>query len=207
MSRPDRSKWCGAKTACADRVDKEGKPEPCSHEDSNHVCMLVKGWGTKHSGSGRCRYHGGNTPNGRKGAEAEAAKTLLADLAVPVSGNPLQVLQAVLDSAHGVMDAARRMLAELPREADVDEKAWARLKLYRESIEAAGRMAKLAAEAVNEDALVQVDLATGEILHRVLVAALDAYEAAGAGSEGRKAAEDALVRELVAVAPTTDERN
>ena len=185
----DPKRHCGAKTRAGTK------------------CKFVRGYKTNHPGRGRCKLHGGNTPNGRKYAQVEAARTILADLAVPVAGNPLQVLQAVLDSAHGVMDAARRMLAELPREKDVDEKAWARLKLYRESIEAAGRMAKLAAEAVNEDALVQVDLATGEVLHRVLVAALDAYEAAGAGAEGRKAAEDALVRELVAVAPTTNERN
>ena len=185
----DPKRHCGAKTRAGTK------------------CKFVRGYKTDHPGRGRCKFHGGNTPNGRKYAQTEAARAVLADLAVPVDGNPLQVLQAVLASAHGIMVTARQMLRELPRQETIDEKAWALVKLYRESIESAGRMAKLAAEAINEDALVQVDLATGEILHRVLVAALDAYEAAGAGAEGRKAAEDALVRELVAVAPSADERN
>lgn len=170
-------------------------------------CLAVKGWGTKHLHHGRCRKHGGNTPNGQKSGQLEVARKVLADLAVPVEGNPLQVLQAVLSSAHGIMLTARQMLRELPTEKAVsDEKAWALLKLYRESIESAGRMAKLAAEAINEDALVQLDLETGAVIHRILVAALDAYEDAPAG-EGRKAAEEAFVRELVAVGPTPDERN
>lgn len=181
---------CGAK-------NRAGKP-----------CRQGKGARTGKPGSGKCWLHGGMTPNGRKHAASERAQAVLATLAVPVSGNPLQVLQAVLDSAHGIMEASRRMLADLPKMSDLsDEAVWARVKLYRESIEAAGRMAKLAAEAVNEDALVQVDLQTGEILHRILVAALDAYEAAGPGEVGRKAAEDAFVRELVAVGPSPDERN
>lgn len=186
----DPKRHCGAKTRA------RGK------------CRLRKGQRTDHRGSGRCWLHAGNTPNGRKNAQVEAARAVLADLAIPVAGNPLQVLQAVLDSAHGVMDAARRMLAELPRETDLaDDKAWARVRLYREAIAEAGRMAKMAAEAVNEDALVKLDMQTGEIIHRILVAALDAYELAGPGAIGRKAAEETFVRELVAVGPTSDERN
>lgn len=171
-------------------------------------CGQPRGWGTDHPRRGRCKFHGGNTPNGRKYAGLETARAVLADLAVPVTGNPLQVLQGVLDSAHGVMDAARRMLRELPKADEVtDEKTWALVKLYRESIEAAGRMAKMAAEAVNEDALVKLDMRTGEIIHRILVAALDAYEAAGVGVTGRRAAEETIIRELVAVGPSSDERN
>lgn len=186
----DAKKHCGAKNRHGSR------------------CALPKGWGTDHPRSGKCRIHGGNTPNGRKHGAKEAARTVLADLAVPVEGNPLQVLQSVLDSAHGVMEAARRMLAQVGNDETLtSEAAWAIVKLYRESVEDAGRMAKLAAEAVNEDALVKLDMAIGEEIKRVLFVALDAYEKAGPGDVGRKAAEDALVREMVATGPAGDERN
>lgn len=63
-SRPktEARKDCGAKT-------RGGK-----------LCKLKAGQGTDHVGSGRCKHHGGSTPNGKKAAAKEAALTLAGEL-------------------------------------------------------------------------------------------------------------------------------
>lgn len=170
-------------------------------------CRNPKGFKTDHVGSGRCFLHGGSTPNGRKHAQSEAAKAILAELAIPVAGNPLQVLQAALESAHGLMLGARRMLRELPETAAAGV-AEARLNVYVKGMAQAADIAKKASEAINEDELVKLDKAQGAMIHRILTLALDAYESAGTSSgSGRDAAEEVLIRELVAAGPTADERN
>jgi len=35
--------------------------------DGSGYCKHEAGWGTDHTGHGRCRYHGGSTPNQEKG--------------------------------------------------------------------------------------------------------------------------------------------
>jgi len=35
--------------------------------DGSGYCKHTAGWGTDHTGHGRCRYHGGNVPNQEKG--------------------------------------------------------------------------------------------------------------------------------------------
>lgn len=173
-----------------------------------HGCSQPKGMRTNHPRRGRCWKHGGRTPNGIKFAQRVVAAAILADLAVPVSGDPLLVLQAALDSAYGVMLGAQRMLADTTAGVEFTAPAVeARLRVYVDGIERAGRMAKLAAEALNDDALVKLDMKAGEIIHRILLAGLDAHDRAGGGQDGRRAAEDAITRELVAVGPSADERN
>lgn len=56
----DPNRHCGAK-------NRAGQP-----------CRLTKGQNTDHPGSGRCKLHGGRTPNGKKAAGAERARTALA---------------------------------------------------------------------------------------------------------------------------------
>jgi hypothetical protein len=41
------------------------------------VCTLNKGYGTVHPGSGRCKWHGGNTATGRTAAAKEAGQNLV----------------------------------------------------------------------------------------------------------------------------------
>lgn len=43
--------------------------EKCNARKTNGdgYCQHRAGWGTDHTGHGRCRYHGGNTPNQEKG--------------------------------------------------------------------------------------------------------------------------------------------
>lgn len=56
------------------------------------VCARPAGWGTPHPGSGSCKLHGGNTPNGQISAATEQAKRELAALDVQPVGDPLNQL-------------------------------------------------------------------------------------------------------------------
>lgn len=56
------------------------KREKDSGQFGDRTCPQPRGWGTDHVGYGRCKWHGGNTPAGRKyaavaRAEAEVTKT------------------------------------------------------------------------------------------------------------------------------------
>lgn len=185
----DAGKHCGAKNRHGTR------------------CTLAKGYGTDHRGRGRCKFHGGSTPNARRGARREAARAILTELAVPIPTNPLQLLSDLVDQANGMVKTAARLLREVDKKtALTSDDAEIRIRLLRETMLEAGRLAKMASEAVNEDTLVQISVRTGELIHRALTAALDAYEKAPAG-EGRRLAEDTLVQELMVAAPAGDERN
>jgi hypothetical protein len=75
---PDKP-LCGAK---------KRQPEP-----GKEYCTFLAGWGTDHAGIGRCKLHGGNTPQSRRGAskvkaEREAQK-VLAQLDVKPVQDPL----------------------------------------------------------------------------------------------------------------------
>jgi hypothetical protein len=66
---------------------------------SGSLCALPAGWGTVHPGVGRCKLHGGSTPNHNAHAERvltdRAEASALAELhsrGVPPLGNPLVVL-------------------------------------------------------------------------------------------------------------------
>lgn len=169
-------------------------------------CTKGKGAGTDHPRRGRCSNHGGSSPNGRKQAKTEAAREALAALGKPVPTNPMQLLQDLVDQANGMLRAASSIVREL-KSGELDEDAMVRIKLLREVMVEAGRIAKSAAEAVNEETLVQVSVQTAELIHRVLTNALDAYEKVGPGEAGRRAAEEQLIQDLLAVQPVGDARN
>lgn len=169
MTRPKRSAtWCGGKTACADRVDKEGKPEPCAHEDGNHVCMLVKGHGTNHLGSGNCRHHGGNTPNGIRHAQTEAAENAVAKLGLPAgSGDPFALLSKAVQHADGFLEATSTVMVgavdatdKVPSKFTVDAAA----ALYEQAIRNAARVGKAAVDADVADRLAALDERAASLL-------------------------------------------
>ncbi len=95
---------------------------------AGNPCRRPAGWGTDHPGAGRCKLHGGNTPNGRKQGQRLLAEQLvrreagqlLDELAVTAK-HPLDALLEALDHA-GTMVAALRLLVaglELASEHDI----------------------------------------------------------------------------------------
>jgi hypothetical protein len=200
MSDDERSS-CGAHTrqcrACT------VKWSSCIHahdtkdcKDPDHGCTLARGFGTDHPGSGSCKHHAGQTPAGRKAAQGEAAEKALRGLGIPIAGSPIEVLAAAVDSAYGVMLAARALL-----EGAEGEHIQPRLRLYLDAIERAARVAKPAADAhIDEERL-----ALAERQYALLHELLDVYAlAVGADDEARArgtAAVIARIRERRVIVP------
>lgn len=109
----DRRKHCGGK--------RRGRPGRCTRP---------KGWGTDHSGHGRCKFHGGTSPNGRKAAGKERALTFaVGALGAEISGNPLDAMSEAVGLARGVVAYYRHELADASlRLARGDEGARARIE-------------------------------------------------------------------------------
>lgn len=81
-------------------------------------CTLVKGWGTDHKGTGRCRFHGGNTPSGEKHAQVEQAKR---DVVLFGAKRTIAPAEALLELVHwtaGEVDYWRARVRDLD-EADL----------------------------------------------------------------------------------------
>lgn len=105
-----------------------------AHPDAEEgPCRLPKGWGTDHKGSGNCRKHGGNTPNGVAHARHEQARAI-AQQAVVTLGLARDI------------DPAQALLEEIARTAGLID--WLRLQIERvagdrpENLVAGTRMVK-----------------------------------------------------------------
>lgn len=143
-------------------------PKCTAHsKQTGQPCRLAAGYGTDHVGVGNCRFHGGNSPNGRKAGRRKKAEATLAALAIPADGDPLEVLQASVEAAHGVLLAARELV-----KADASDVT---LKIYLDGIERAARVAKAAAEAVNLDELVRIREREADLLEQALVRTLSRF--------------------------------
>lgn len=92
---------------------------------AGHPCSRPAGWGTDHVGHGKCKNHGGSSPNGKKfaerervEAEVEKARRALANLSdvntapVPVD-NPLVALAELAGDAVRWKNIVGAYLAEL----------------------------------------------------------------------------------------------
>jgi hypothetical protein len=76
------------------------------------VCGHARGWGTDHPGSGRCKLHGGSSPNGRKAAGKERALEFARGaLGAGVAGSALDAMQESVDLARGLVSYYRHELA------------------------------------------------------------------------------------------------
>jgi hypothetical protein len=94
---------CREAVQCSAKTKSRGTP--CTHP---------RGWRTDHPGSGNCRSHGGNTPNGAKHAAIERVIKLNDLLTVPLgNGDPFDLL----------MEAVAQQQQKVGRSALLVEKA------------------------------------------------------------------------------------
>lgn len=78
-------------------------------------CLQVAGWGTNHPGIGKCKIHGGSTPNHVKAAASQEYRQLLGK---PAEINPLEALIMCIRIRAGEV----KWLSD--RMALLDEKSW-----------------------------------------------------------------------------------
>lgn len=105
-----------------------GKPACGGHAKAwrdYKCCALPAGWGTDHHGFGLCRFHGGNTPNGKREAQALMTVEAVATYGSPIDTTPEQALLAEVHRTAGHVAWLRTKVGEL---AD-DDLVWGRTKV------------------------------------------------------------------------------
>lgn len=161
-------------------------------------CARPAGAGTPHPGVGRCKHHGGCTPDHVTAAVQQSARVQLAELGYgrPVA-NPLEELLRVAGEARALVEIARDRAAGLLdgdaedatyQDAKGTEEVRAMLSFYERALDrAAAVMAKAAALKIDErlTTIVERDLARIEaVLEQV-------WQAGRAGVPLEDAREDA----------------
>ncbi len=171
-------------------------------------CRMGKGQRTDHPSVGKCWLHGGRSPNGRSFATKQAAMNVLAKLEIPSSVDPVASLFEAVRIAAWREEGLRIVLLGRRRLAGEDHLGDEREDVISEMHDRAlKRRAEVAAMAIHaglDERIVRLAERQGEVIHRVLTAALDA---AGVSGDARTKAEEAVIRELVAVGPGGDELN
>jgi len=78
---------------------------------SGGTCAMVAGFGTTHLGLGKCKYHGGNTPN----HIASNARTEAVLLGAPKEINPLDAIIWCIKMTAGEIDFYTEQMAQLDK--------------------------------------------------------------------------------------------
>lgn len=117
-------------------------------------CGKPKGWGTDHVGSGRCKFHGGSSPSGRRFANRERALDFARGaLGDAVPGSPLDAMQEAVDLARGLVAWHRHELAEAGQLIGTSEDVAARVRIdalrepYADAVRLERDVAKAAIDA------------------------------------------------------------
>jgi hypothetical protein len=92
---------CGAKT-------RKGTP-----------CQKGAGWGTKHSGTGRCKLHGGSSPQAELSGQVFLARREAVVMGVPLDIEPHNAILECIRIAAGEVQYASDRIAELEPEQAV----------------------------------------------------------------------------------------
>lgn len=172
------------------------------------TCRNPKGFRTSHPGKGKCRYHGGDSPNGRKHARKDGVETALAKLGVPHgTGDPFELLRDVVRGAHGqllaLLQMAREAAADVAAKRPPSYPLVETIELLDRVIRTGGLVAKETVDSDIAERAMQFTEAQGAEIQRIVFIGLDVF----AETSDRAKAEEAVIRELVAVTPAGDERN
>jgi hypothetical protein len=114
---------------------------------AGNPCALPLGYGTDHLGSGRCKFHGGSTRNGRIGAAREAVRAEAAKLGAEAPLDAGEALELAIRLVGGEVRFLRAKIAEL-EDADLDRDGLHPLALTLGSaVERLARVGKLGLDA------------------------------------------------------------
>lgn len=139
---------------------------------SGAACTLPAGWGTETPGVGRCRKHGGNTPNGRMHAAKAEARELIAGLAIAEEVDPTDSLLWALYVSFGQLKAATAAVAGLDGFESPRATFW--LRTQSDALERVARFSEMALrQGIAEKRLRLIE----RMAERISAAAEDALQA------------------------------
>lgn len=141
-------------------------------------CAMRKGWGTNHPGLGRCKYHGGRSPTHRRRAALQQLTNELRQLAMPEQVNPIQSLYDAVRVASWREQGLRTLLQAADNLAGPDhlgdERPAIVWQMHDTALRRKAEIAKMAVDAGLDSRMVQLAEREAEVLHRALLAGLEA---------------------------------
>lgn len=141
------------------------------------TCELAAGWGTDHLGYGRCRFHFGSSPNGRKGAAREELGEFMAAAAPLLEVDPIQALLYCVQRAAMVANYVRRRVALVEEGEELQEgqlNVWSRLEA--EWLGYLARWSKMALDAGVAERQLRMAEQAGDLIAQALEAELQAVD-------------------------------
>lgn len=146
------------------------------------TCTQAAGWGTTHPGIGRCKLHGGATPQQKAGAartRAEAeTRAVLADLDVHPVADPLQALLELAGQTLAWQAATASLVNQLDgiRYAGQNgaEQLRAEVGLYERAMDRASSVLSAIARLNIEDRVARISERQADVITGAVVAGLTA---------------------------------
>lgn len=185
-----------------------GAENPAAHDrycgankrQGEGTCKRPTGWGTDHPGTGRCKLHGGSTPDHKNAAKLEIARRAVATYGLPREVTPdVALLEEVHRTAGHVA-----WLAEIVAEIEHEDLVWGKteeaeknatefggvdttykavpniwLVLYQQERKHLATVAKAAIDAGIAERQVRIAEQQGQMLAKVINRVLDALDLTG----------------------------
>lgn len=170
----------------------------CGAKKKNgELCRAFAGQGTQHPGSGKCKFHGGSTPNHDKRAVTMDLKRRMVTLGEPIEDvTAVSALLSELYASTGHVAWLRQEIAGMSEDALGTVEGQAIISLYSGERDRKARIAKLCTEAGVDEAAVRVAETQVTIIGNALSRAADT---AGLSAPMRKRLGAALRDELANV--------
>lgn len=176
--------------------------EPCGAKTrSGGPCVQVAGYGTDHVGIGRCKFHGGSTPNHERSAQLILAERACDRLGIPIETDGVQALTNRLWETEGDLAFYRAQVQSLGEDVIDTETGpagahkqvpHAMIVLYHEAEERNAKIAAACIKAGIEEAQLRIDQVKAQEVFRCVMAALTVMDLAGRFEEFRHAFADAI---------------
>lgn len=169
----------------------------CGAKKKNgEICRAFAGQGTSHSGSGKCKFHGGSTPNHGKHAVKQELTRRMVTLGEPVEDvTAVGALLSELAASTAHVAWLRQEIAAMSKEDLGTVEGVAIISLYGLERDRKARIADLCSKAGVDEAAVRIAEAQVTLLGTALARACDK---AGLSAEVRQRLGSCLRDELAA---------
>jgi hypothetical protein len=175
-----------------------------ARKKNGEACRAFAGQGTKHPGSGKCKFHGGSTPNHDKRAVTMDLKRRMVTLGEPIEDvTAVGALLSELYSSAGHVAWLRQQISAMSPDELGTIEGQAVVRLYDGERDRKTRIAKMCTEAGVDEARVLVAEAQITLMGAALARACDT---AGLSPALRQRVGAALRIELAAVENTPQAR-
>jgi hypothetical protein len=140
----------------SEQRDSLSTPLCLAKKKNGTLCRAFAGQGTKHLGTGRCKYHGGSTSSHVKHANAVDAQRQMIVLSEPSDKDPLESLLDLHARAAGQVAFAFQRIKDMTPEEYASPDGQLFLRIYTDERERLGRIAEVCARAGIEAKLLKI---------------------------------------------------